>query len=103
LLIAQANVEGAKGVGMERERIGVSALKAVNILCEGDVYDLAYLLLKIDDAKDRGKNQKSRNTVLGVAAHYAMLANMDHDRVEAIFERYGLPLGATVEHDDEAV
>ena len=84
-----------------REKIGVSELKEVGILYEGDVYDLACLLLKINDARDKGTNRKSRHTVKGVAGKYAMLTNISHNKVEAVFERHSLPFGATVEHDED--
>jgi len=37
------------------DEIRVSELKNVRILYKGDVYNLARLLLKIDDAKDKGE------------------------------------------------
>jgi len=84
-----------------REQIRVSELKRVSILCEDDVYDLACLLLRINDARDKGTNCKSRQTVKGVAGKYAMLTNISHSQVEAVFEQHGLPFGATVEHDED--
>jgi len=38
------------------DKIRVSELKNVRILYKGDLYDLARLLLKLNDAKDKGTN-----------------------------------------------
>jgi len=43
-----------------REKIGVGTLKNVKVLYEGDIYDLACLLLKVSEAKDKGTSSKSR-------------------------------------------
>ncbi|MDI6770452.1 MAG: hypothetical protein QMD04_12375 [Anaerolineales bacterium] len=86
---------------MMGKKIGVSALKDVKVLYKGDIYDLACLLLKVYDAKDRGTNTRSRHTVYGLSGDYAMLARLDRDQILAIFERYNLPLEATVENDKE--
>jgi len=85
------------------DKIGVSLLKNIGVLYEGDIYDLALLLLKVNDAKDRGTNSKSRHTINGVAKSYSMLANVDLKRVMAVITRHGLPLGAVVEHDEDVV
>jgi hypothetical protein len=82
-------------------KIRVSDLKNVCILYKGDVYDLACLLLKIDDAKDKAANTRSRYTVKGVADNFAMLSRMNFAQVEKILLQYNLPFGATVEHDKD--
>jgi len=84
------------------ERIGVSSLKNISVLYEGDIYDLACLLLKVNDAKDRGTNSKSRHTINGLAKSYSMLADVDLKRVMAVMTRNDLPLGAVVEYDTDA-
>ena len=84
------------------ERIGVSSLKDISVLYEGDIYDLACLILKVSDAKDRGTNSKSRPTINGLAKCYSMLADVDLKRVMAVMTRNDLPLGAVVEHDADA-
>ncbi len=56
------------------EKIGVSSLKSIGVLYEGDIYDLACLLLKVNDVKDRETNSKSRHTINGLAKSYSMLA-----------------------------
>ena len=85
----------------ETKKIGVTALKGISVLYKDDIYDLACLLLKMNDAKDRGTNSRSRHTVYGLASTYSMIANMSHDAIINIFESHGLPLGATVEHDHD--
>jgi len=84
------------------EKIGITALKGIGILCADDIYDLARLLLKINDAKDRGTNRRSRHTVHGLASVYAMITGMSRDEIRSILESRGLPLGATVEYDEHA-
>lgn len=83
------------------DKIRVSELKNVHILCKGDVYDLACLLLKLNDAKDKGTNAKSRHTVKGLAAKFAMLSGIDYDEIEKALLQYDLPFGATIEHDKD--
>ena len=83
------------------EKIGVSALKEVNVFYEGDIYDLACLLLKLHDAKDKTTTSRSYHTVHGLASAYSYLAQMNQDKILKIFEQYDLPLGATVMHDEE--
>jgi hypothetical protein len=84
-----------------KNKISVEALKGVGIFYEGDIYDLACILLKLDDAQDKGTSHRSRHTVYGVAGHYAMLTRESREKIVRILERHGLPLGATVEHDED--
>jgi len=83
------------------DKISVEALKGIGVLYEGDIYDLACLLLKLNDAQDKGTNHRSRHTVYGVASDYSMLTRESRDKIMRILERHGLPLGATVEHDED--
>jgi len=83
------------------DKIRVSELKNVCILYKGDIYDLARLLLKIDDTKDKGTNTRSRYTVKGLATKFAMLSRVDFEKVEKILLQYGLPFGATIEYDKD--
>ena len=83
------------------DKIRVSELKNVRILYKGDLYDLARLLLKLNDAKDKGTNIRSRHTVKGVATDFAMLSGLNSGEVERILSQYDLPFGATVEHDKD--
>ena len=83
------------------KQIGVSTLKEIGVLYKGDVYDLACLLLKVADVKDKGTNTISRHTVNGLFKDYAMLTRLDIDQVIAVAIKHGLSLAATVEHDGE--
>ena len=84
-----------------QEKIGVGALKDIEVLYSGDVYDMACLLLKIDDAKDKGTHRRSRYTMYGLATTYSMIADVSPDSIREIVKRHGLPLRATVEHDED--
>ncbi len=83
------------------DKIRVSELKNVCILYKGDIYDLARLLLKIDDAKDKGTDTSTRQTINGVARDFTMLSGMNFEKVEKILEQYDLPFGTTVEYDKD--
>jgi hypothetical protein len=83
----------------ERKKIGVSALKEIAILYEGDIYDLASFLLKVNDAKDKITGGRSRRTVYGLSGDYSILTRLSREQILEIFEQHNLPLGATVEHD----
>ena len=41
---------------MKSTKIGLRSLRSVKVLFEGDIYDLACLLLKAYNAKDQGTN-----------------------------------------------
>ena len=86
---------------MKPTKIGLRSLRSVKVLFEGDIYDLACLLLKAYDAKDQGTNSRSRPTVHGLATRYSMLTDISTDAIIEVFNRYGLPLGATVEWDGD--
>ena len=83
------------------EKIGVKALKGVSVLYQDDIYDLACFLLKLDDAKDKGTNRRSRYTIYGLATVYSMIANVSRGGIIDIFKSHGLPLAATVEYDND--
>ncbi len=83
------------------EKIGVRKLKNIGVFYEGDLYDLACLLLKAYDAKDKGTNTKSRHTVYGLARDYAYLVRVNDNHVLAVIQDHDLPLGATVEFDED--
>ena len=85
----------------ERKKISVTALKGINILFDDDIYELAYWLLKMNDAKNRGTNTRSRHTVYGVAGIYAMEARLGRDDIVRLLESHGLSPGATIEYDDD--
>jgi|GEM_PF-1766071 len=85
----------------DRAQIGVTALKGICVLFEDDIYELACWLLKVDTAKQRGTNNKSRHTVYGLTGVYSTSADLSRDTIINILESYGLPLGATVECDED--
>ena len=82
-----------------REKVPVSSLKSIAILCEHDLYDLALLLLRLYDAKYQDTNRKTRSTVHGLAALYGRIADVDSDQIEDMLQAQGLLPGATIEHD----
>ena len=82
------------------EKIGVGSLENKGVLYEGDLYDLACSLLKINDADDKGTNTISRHTVKGLIGKYALLTNIDHAQIMSAITKYALPLGATIEYDE---
>src|SRR5215207_2328820 len=90
--------------------ISVESLRPVKVLYEGDLYDLACLLLKLYEAKDRETNSQNprsfvrcRPTVNGLAVYYSLLvSSVSRERVLEALEGHGLPLDATVEHGDAA-
>ena len=82
------------------EKIALSSLRHISIIYEGDFAELAHLLLKIEDAKHKDTNSKSRFTVKGVIGKYSLLAHMDYNQIMAKIAKNKLPLGAIVEYDE---
>jgi hypothetical protein len=82
------------------DKINVSALKNVKVFYEGDLYELACLLIKFHAAKDKGKTSRSYHTVNGLTSAYAMLTDTPQREILKVLEPYHLPLGATVQHDE---
>jgi hypothetical protein len=87
----------------ERQQIGVTALKGICVLFEDDIYELACWLLKMNTAKQRGTNSKSRHTVYGLTGVYSISANLSRETIIHVLESHGLPLGATIEYDEDVV
>jgi hypothetical protein len=83
------------------KKIGVGTLKDVKVLYEGDIYDLACLLLKAYDAQDEGTNRRSRHTVYGLANTYSSVVRVSPYKILKIFAQHKLPLDATVEYDQD--
>ena len=84
------------------ENFPVSQLKGISFRFEDDVYECAWLLLRLDDAKGKGTNSTHRHTVHGLAREYALLADLPESQVMAEFERRKLPLRASVEFDSKS-
>jgi hypothetical protein len=81
--------------------ISVETLRPASVLYDGDVYDLAVLLLKLYDARVGQTGYKSRPTVHGLASAYArLMTDPSVQQVEAVLRECGLPLGAVVEWGD---
>ncbi|MEA3336935.1 MAG: type II toxin-antitoxin system VapC family toxin [Chloroflexota bacterium] len=68
----------------------MGTLKDIEVLYRGDIYDMACLLLKIHDAKDKGTNRRSRHTMHGLATTYAMITDVSPDRIREIFKRHSV-------------
>lgn len=85
---------------VERDKISVEALRGVKLLFDDDVYELARFLLKMDIARER-PDARGRHTVYGVASAYAMASHIEHAAVREALAAHGLPLGATVERDED--
>ena len=85
------------------ENFPVSGFKGISFRFEDDVYECAWLLLRLDDAKGKGTTTIHRHTVYGLARDFASLADIPEDHVLAEFERRKLPLRATVEFDAKAM
>ncbi len=83
------------------DKIGVGSLRNIGVLYEGDIYELAYFLLKVNDAKDKGTNSKSRHTVNGLVRGHAMITGVDFNHVMTVIAQHGLPLGAAIEYDED--
>ena len=83
---------------MQPAMIGVESLRPVKVLYEGDVHDVAVLLLRLHDAKTEPTGCRARPTVHGVASAYARLTiDISVEHIESLLRRHGLPLGAVVE------
>ena len=83
------------------DKISVSKLKNLGVLFEDDLYDFANLMLKIYDAKDKGTNTVTRDTVTGLVNGYALIARINPNQVLAVIKKNKLPLGSTIEHDKD--
>jgi hypothetical protein len=83
------------------EQIAVSNLKEIGVLYEGDIFEFACLILKVNHAKDEGTNSTSYHTVNGLFKDYAMVARLNSNQVLAVAIKHGLPLGAIVVSDRE--
>ena len=85
------------------ESFPVSELKGISFRFEDDVYEYAWLLLRLDDAKGKGTNSTHRHTLYGLARHYASLADLPESQVLTEFKRRKLPLRACVDFDSKSV
>ena len=82
------------------EKIPISRLKGIGIRYEDDLCDLAYVLLKLDDAKGKADGSIHRHTAYGLACCYATLADVPEETVLAEVTRFGISPRASVERDE---
>jgi hypothetical protein len=88
--------------------VSVESLRGVAVLYEGDVHEIACLLLKLWAAKDRETNARRTGSVIRsmptvgwlAMAYSSLVPDVSTERVKEVLVRHGLPLGATVEHDE---
>src|SRR6266542_1242224 len=85
------------------ESFPVGGFKGISFQFKDEVYECAWLLLRLDDANGKGTNTIHRHTVYGLARDFASLADIPEAHVLAEFERRKLPLRATVEFDSKAM
>ena len=53
------------------------------------------------DAKDKGTNITTGETVFGLSGIYASLVNVDRNEIIKIVEQHGIPIGATIQNDHD--
>jgi len=85
------------------ENFPVSKFKGISFGFEDDVYECAWLLLRLDDAKGNGTNTIHCHTFYGLAREFASLADIPEAHVLGEFEPQELPLRASVAFDDKPV
>ena len=90
-----------RNVAKEELSISVSGLKNIKLLFQGDLYELALFLLRMHDAKDKGTNITTRETVFGLSGIYASLVDVDRNEIIKIVEQHGIPIGATIQNDHD--
>lgn len=81
---------------MDQDWIRVDALKSVTFLRRNDLYDLARLVLGLNEAKNKGTTTRSYQTVHGLAGSYATLIDVPREEVEAVLNEAGFRSGATI-------
>ncbi|MBN2089850.1 hypothetical protein JW964_09555 [candidate division KSB1 bacterium] len=84
--------------------IGLSKLKGINILYENDFYELALLVIKMNEASDKRRgNIESRPTVFGLARiYFDIIGNtgyLDLDDILNIIKKHSLPENMSVDYD----
>ncbi len=88
--------------------ISVESLCGVAVLNEGDIHEVACLLLRLWASKDREANARSTGSVVRsrptvgwlARAYSSLVPDVSTERVKAVLVRHGLPLGGVVEHDE---
>jgi hypothetical protein len=88
--------------------VRVESLRGVAVLSEGDVHEVACLLLKLWACKDRETNARSKGSVVRsrptvgwlAMAYSSLVPDVSTERVKEVLVRHGLPLGAAVGHHE---
>ena len=88
--------------------VSVESLRGVAVLYEGDIHEVACLLLELWAAKDRETNASSTGSVVRgrptvgwlAMAYSSLVPDVGTERVKEVLVRHGLPLGAVVQHDE---
>lgn len=94
---------GRQASSVRIARVHLARLKGIRVLFEGDLHQLAQFVLRAYDAEQAGTTSVARPTLHGLAGIYAAALHVDREAVEQVMKAHGLPLGATVEFDDQAV
>lgn len=102
--LANLQADDFPGVDLARQFLQMGRTRARRYAnpYEGDLYDLAVLLLKLYDAKAERDGQRGRPTVHGVSSAYArLMIEFSTEQVEARIKEHDLPLGAVVDWEGE--
>lgn len=85
---------------MKTKKIRLSTFQEFSIVFEGDIYELAQWLLRLDLARSTATHVH-RHTVHGLANRYSMLTGTSLDVVCRRLVAHGYDLGATIEPDED--
>jgi hypothetical protein len=90
----------------EIDAIPLSKLKGINVYYENDLYDVAFLILKLRDARAKHElsNTRSRPTVNGLVRDFASLIDPsmpDEKTVFSAIEKCKFPLNVGIEFDED--
>ena len=89
----------------QREKVYLAQLEELEILCPGDVRELAEYILRCCEARDKIANAKnsgrqtSRPTIHGLAMDLARITEVPGVQIEKQFIAHGFSLADTVEFD----
>ncbi len=82
------------------EELPHTALRHLEVLFQGDLFEVARLELRATDALYKGKRSKPKPTVNGLVAGYARLMNLEVESLRRTVAQQGVSLGACVYLDD---
>ena len=88
------------------ESIPIKRLRGINVYIDNDFYDVAFLMLKLIDAKAKvdATSYKSRPTLNGLVtkfSHFIDRVNPDKEKVLSVLKEHKLPMNASIVFDDE--